>query len=275
MALTHKTIVVPTWRLDELDSIIDAFEGRVADTVHRQSIKDQDDYLLLVLRTSGKALVTMREILTLAVAGFPDGALSLARNLYEQFITLYFLNQKHALDAGEFDAYISAYYASGELQRLHALEYEATYCTENKKKAERLNQEKKQLKDLHPKIKNGVYGWTGCGNFGRLCKYGSEQEESDTRRWLSLLHLAYKRSCVSLHANALGNRIRLGDDWDFSGIDTSAHIKGHGLPLWLATCSFILIAGITCEELEIDFEPFKEKLNELAVFYQSHQKDDS
>ena len=42
----------------------------------------------LVLNCTGKSLLTLRELILLCKNGFPDGALGLARNLFEQFIII-------------------------------------------------------------------------------------------------------------------------------------------------------------------------------------------
>ena len=91
MALAfYKTVAVSKWRLEELDTLIDEFDSNLAGAVKKLELKESNDYQNLVLRVAGKSIVTFREILTLSAYGYPDGALSLARNLYEQFITLYF-----------------------------------------------------------------------------------------------------------------------------------------------------------------------------------------
>lgn len=72
---------------------------------------------------------------------------------------------------------------------------------------------------------------------------------------------------MALHASCMGNMTRLGEETDFSGIDTSPMLQGQEVPLWFATSSFIMIVGVACMELGIDFSRDKDRLNELAVFY--------
>ena len=42
----------------------------------------------LILNCTGKSLLTLCELILLCKNGFPDGALGLARNLFEQFIII-------------------------------------------------------------------------------------------------------------------------------------------------------------------------------------------
>ena len=81
------------------------------------------------------------------------------------------------------------------------------------------------------------------------------------------LHLIYKRACVSLHAGSLGNAIRLGTDPSFVGVDNTAKMHGHELPLYFATHSFIPVVGVTCRELHLDGSNLLKELNDLAIFY--------
>lgn len=74
-----------------------------------------------------------------------------------------------------------------------------------------------------------------------------------------------------MHASCLGNILRLGVDSNYIGIDNSPKTNGHELPLYLATCAFILIVSITCKELQLDDKYMNKELNELAAFYLNPQ----
>ena len=77
----------------------------------------------------------------------------------------------------------------------------------------------------------------------------------------------YKRACLSLHSSCLGNSIRVGIDLPFNVIDTSPRIEGHGYVLYFATKSLILILGVACGLLNIEFGDYERKLDELISFY--------
>lgn len=60
-------------------------------------------------------MVTAREILTLCAHGYPDGALSLGRNLYEQMIVISFF-EMHKDDV-DFQEYVDDFFLNYEVQR--------------------------------------------------------------------------------------------------------------------------------------------------------------
>ena len=89
MGFDYSTPAIIKWRLDDFMKIVDEFESAFADTVHHKTCVGQN-YETILLHIVGKSLVTTREILTLCAHGYPDGALSLGRNLYEQMMIVSF-----------------------------------------------------------------------------------------------------------------------------------------------------------------------------------------
>lgn len=101
MALCIQTPCSLQWRLDELDKIIDSMENEIEAAITQQQIQTGHDYTNIILRTAGKSIVSMKEIIHLSAFGYPDGALSLARNIYEHVIILaFFENHKSDNDFG-------------------------------------------------------------------------------------------------------------------------------------------------------------------------------
>ena len=101
VALCIQTPCSLQWRLDELDKIIDSMENEIEAAITQQQIQTGHDYTNIILRTAGKSIVSMREIIHLSAFGYPDGALSLARNIYEHVIILaFFENHKSDNDFG-------------------------------------------------------------------------------------------------------------------------------------------------------------------------------
>ena len=100
MALCIQTSCSLQWRLDELEKIIDSMENEIEATITQQQIQTDHDYTNIILRTAGKSIVSMREIIHLSAFGYPDGALSLARNIYEHVIILaFFENHKFVISS--------------------------------------------------------------------------------------------------------------------------------------------------------------------------------
>ncbi len=80
-------------QLGRLERLLTDFENRLAEAVdHKHQEEHSFDNILIY--AAGKTILTFREILCLSSWGFPDGALSLSRNLYEQNITIAFLYSK-------------------------------------------------------------------------------------------------------------------------------------------------------------------------------------
>lgn len=255
------------WKLEELFSIIYEFDSSIAERVHHK-LKESDDYLNLLVRLSGKTIVTFRELIVLSQNGYPDGALSLARNLYEQFVTIMFLD-KHR-DSSEFNEYIEDYYLDYELQRIKALEYEAKYCIIDEQKVDELYNQQRSIEGKRHHKKSGGFWWTGKSTFHNVVMDNMDNTADDQfKRFLAQLHLLYKRASLTIHANCMGNHIRLGLSPAFDGVDTSPQTDGHALLLYFATNSFIGITGVVCKEFGIDSGGMLKRLNDLAIFYQN------
>lgn len=248
--------------------IIDSIESYIADAVRVQHIKTGNDYLNILLFAFGKSIMTMREIICLSTFGFPDGALSLARNIYEEFIVVSFF-EKHRQDS-DFQNYVDDYHLDYNIQRNKALKYEAAHFDNSTVLKEIENETTKTAS--HRKITKQDFWWTGKGSFANVVEDIQNSETNPTvKTFLARLHFAYKRACASIHASCLGNALRLGVDNNYIGIDNSPKINGHELPLYLATCAFILIVSITCKELQLDDKYMNKELNDLAAFYLNPQ----
>lgn len=258
---------IKKWRLEELDQLIIDFNDYVAEAIRSAKIEFSRNYTSIVLSTAGKSLLTMREILYLSAAGYPDGALSLSRNLYEQFIILTFFENKKEHES--FGQLVKDYFLDYEIQNLkeHKFALESTNASEELLDLERRLEELKN--STHSKT-NGDYWWTGKSSFFKLAEYVLSKENDEVFcRFLKLLHVAYKRACTSLHASCLGNILRLKDDSEPYIVDILQTNDRQYFPLWFATSSLILVCGVTCKTLGIGLEPYISKLNEFALFYQT------
>ena len=252
-------------RLSELDDSLSCFEDILADKISKK-YQSARDYPNILIHLAGKTLWTFREIICLCSFGFPEGALSLARNIYEQSITLAFLIE--VKDEIDFQNYIEDYYIDADIQRLKVAKWEAAFSLKDSQKEQQYKDELRILKNSAHHKGNGDFWWTGHNTFSNLVEYllSNERDQSFVKM-MTGLHLIYRRACASLHAGSLGNSIRLGTQADFVGVDNSAKAQGHEIPLYFATHSFIPIVGITCHEFNLDGEVIIKKLNELAIFY--------
>lgn len=257
------------WRLNELERIIDDFEEFLGDYVNYHNIKKNEDYLNIVLDITGKSIVTFREIICLSTCGYSDGALSLARNLCEQFFILAFFEEK--LDSSEFQNYVDDYHLDYEIQRIKIIKKNMELFS--KSKLIKLDKELQALKQKSTKRINGNYWWAGVGSFKDLCMVVRENEESSVQSLINDILMVYNRACVSLHSSCLGNSIRLSLDNNFVGIDTSPCLNGHSMPLWLSSVTFIWIMAIANKEIMGTIKYSKE-LNDLAAFYSKKMKNE-
>lgn len=266
MSLGVYTECSTLWRLDELIKIVDDLENRVVDQIHKNQIKVGRDYLHIVLQTFGKSAMTMREIVCLVTFGYPDGALALARNIYEQFISLIFF-ETHKGDS-DFEDYVNDYFVDYRLQTNRALKYEAEHF-KNEEKLKQLAEELNTVKRLAKhKISGGDYWWTGLGSFFKVAEEIKNVEKDPLyQQFFGRLYFAYKRACVAIHASGLGNSLRLGTDCPYPVIDNAPKRRGHELPLYLAVCSLIVIASVTCREIGLEEKYMNKELNDLAAFY--------
>lgn len=266
MALGVYTECTKKWKLDDLGEIVDSAESYVLDSMSNQHMKTTTDYLNILLFSFGKSVSTMREIICLSTFGFPDGALSLARNLYEQFVIVSFFELHY--EDNDFQNYVDDYFIDYKIQNNRALRYEAAYF-ENEEELKALANAMQGAKAAsHHKITNQDFWWTGKGSLANVVEELQRSESNSViKTFLARLHFAYKRACAAIHASCLGNTLRLGVDSNFVGIDNSPKTEGHKLPLYLATCSFILILNATCKRLGLNDKYMNKELNSLAAFY--------
>lgn len=121
--------LVEKWKLDELVCVVDEFEDAICNKVDESSLKFFHDYKSLLFFMVGKSLVTMKEILCLVQCGYPEGALSIARNLYEQFVIADFFHN-HKADSN-FQDYIDDFFADYAIQQNKLLLFSAEYVEHN------------------------------------------------------------------------------------------------------------------------------------------------
>lgn len=271
MSFEYTTPAIDRWKLDDFMKIIDDFEDGFADTVHRK-VCACNNYQTILLHIVGKSLITAREILTLCAHGYPDGALSLGRNLYEQMMIASFF-EIHK-DNSDFQDYIDDFFLSSAVQRNKCLRDINQYIPEDN--VDDLQAEWGSLKKQTKRKLSGDYWWTGYSSFSDVVKHiMANQTDEPLHSFLGVHYMRYKRACISLHAGCMGNSIRIGNDTGSNIVDTAPAIYGQSTPLTYAVVSLIAIIGIVCANFQIDSSEYLKPLNELAIFYQSQEKDDS
>lgn len=254
------------WRLEELLTLINDFEEVLSNAVNEKGI-NEENYKTILANICGKTLVTSREVITLCANGYPDGALSLARNVFEQMFIIAFFEQRK--DNSDFIEIVDKYFKNYTIQRSRILK--DIYGLQNDyKKRRKYSKEIKAFKIDNKIEKLTDYWWSGFSSFSQLCKEVIKIETNDDKlmnKLLSQLYSNYKRACISIHANCMGNAIRLGKDSHIGLVDTSPATNGQEHPLHFLVSSLIYIVCITCKNFEIDYKALQKHLTELASFY--------
>ena len=270
MSFEYTTPTIELWKLDIFMKAVDEFEDKLADKTHHQ-MQVSNDYKTILLHIAGKSILTTREILTLCAHGYPNGALSLGRNLYEQMMIVAFF-EMHKNDTN-FQEYIDDFFLSYEVQRNRCLHAISKYIPEGNN-GDIDTEYEKLKKRAHHKIRMD-YWWADCDSFSKLVSsVMEEQDEEKMKQFLGVHYARYKKACVTLHAGCMGNTNRIGNNTGFGIVDTSVTVHGHSTPLIYATISLISIIGFVCSLFEIDSTEHLKQLNELAVFYQDQEIED-
>ena len=154
MGFEFTTPAIEKWQLDEFMGVIDEFEDAVADTVNHK-LYPGNSYQMILLHIIGKVLLTSREVLSLCALGYPDGGLSLARNIYEQMVAVSFF-EIHRND-GDFQDYVADYFSSYEIQRKKILRAFERFLPEDE--TEKVCNENERIKDKGKRNIQSDYGW--------------------------------------------------------------------------------------------------------------------
>mgnify|MGYP003295659129 CR=1 FL=1 len=259
------------WRLKELLTLTNTFEEVFSNAVNEKGI-NEETYETILANICGKTLVTSREIITLCANGYPDGALSLARNVFEQMIIIAFFEQRK--NNPDFIEIVEKYFKNYTIQRNRILR--DIYEMRNDSNKEREYRQKlRDFKDDNNISDIRDYWWSGYNSFSELCKAVIKIEASDDKLMNSLLcqlYSNYKRACLSIHANCMGNAIRLGKDSYIGLVDTSPTTKGQEHPLHFLTLSLIYIVCTSCKIFEIDYKTLQKDFTVLASFYSIFQR---
>lgn len=195
------------------------------------------------------------------VNGYPDGALSRAREVYEQMVIAFYINNNYS------DQLIKRYFADYELKvyKNRKLLYVKLKDIVNihKEKYQELENKCQQkidnLKQQYGKI-NGDYWWV-LDN--RINSFNDMQDNVGAE----LLLILYKRACISTHAGALGDTALLGrDNRKGSLLRTDQTWEGFEAPILLLFGSFDILTQIVFNHFKIDLPDgynLKEKYEDL------------
>lgn len=84
-----------------------------------------------------------------------------------------------------------------------------------------------------------------------MCDKVAVSLAEDTRLFVRYMQFIYKRACLAIHSSCMGNRTRLGSDFD--GVDMGPWTIGHETPLFLGCSAILMVVGLTYKEMELSY----------------------
>lgn len=273
-------INVKKWKLNDLNKTLCLFLNRLSQATAGINI-DSNPLELTVLHIVKKTFISMQEIILLCKNGFADGALSLSRNIYEQFVLICFF-RLHRNDKNLKDI-IEDYNLNSDYQRwkLRYAEYNSLKDTPVKEKERKLlEQEGKEIfnkahNNPH-KIDSGKispYWWsrekggmTGIINT-IIGTFSDDPINKNLIDAVSILRPYYDFASNILHANSLGNITRIGYSDGDNIINVMPTESGQSIPLYFSTMSMIGILGYVNEVFKLECTASIAELNHLAKYY--------
>ncbi len=253
--------IIKKYKLRDLFDLVQIIEDQVFERVMKDNLLGNHDELEFLVRSLMRSVSLLRQIIILCKNGFPDGALILARNIFEQCIISAFVEEQN--DKCKQDVLLDKYYADIEVSRLKHIRFQAklfsdTDLIEKMNKELEVYREKYQCKDFKD------YWWSGKGSFAGILDEVKIHADG-IKGLLNNLHMEYKLASILIHASSLSNNINIGSDC--FGIDMRPRYTGHKEALFFAVASIIPITGFTYQCLELDGESVIDELNRLGACY--------
>lgn len=235
------------WNLIFYENIVSECEDIIAEEAVKWEVEDDINYYYL--STYAKAILTVRESLCLLVNGYPDGALSRAREVYEQMVIAFFISNNDS------DKLIERYFADYDLQvyKNRKLQYSIlmdeikSQKEEYQKLKRKCNQKINNLKRKYgDSIYSNDYWWisdTKINSFNQL----------QNRVRVGRLLILYKRACISTHSSALSDIALLGrDNKKGSLLRTDQTWEGFEAPILLLFGSFDILTQIVFKHFNLN-----------------------
>lgn len=261
------------YKIGEVESILKLVETSIDTGINKHKIDNGYDLRGIILFSAGKCLVTLREIIVLCINGLPDGALSLARNVYEQFNIVSYL--KCHEDDEDFQVIIDRYNADYDIKRQKALKFYYSNLRNNDNEIEECKSKIKEIEEKYEKKVGSDYWWSGCNSFADIIDDVIKKQDNTMAAYLRNLQLLYKRACLSHHASCMGNAVRLGKPE--ADIDLGPWDTGEEVSLYLALASFLVVECYLAEILEFDNNcqtAIRDGINKLLLVYDKQMKEE-
>lgn len=252
------------YKLDLFNTLLNDIEQNIWETVSERKIVSGGNIEYILTVTLGKCITIAREISILCEKGFPDGAMALSRNLYEQFITIAYIENCVA----DKEQLLKRYWDSIIIQELKCKQFEAENLLGSAEIVSQCEREIAEYKEKYKLEKYNDYWWTGKSNFYEMYKAVLPLDE-EMKPIIQLAHNLYKRACVTIHASGLGNISRIGGEHGYDVIDMGPWEKGQESVLYITTFTLSYIVGCTFFCFGIKYENINKRVNELMIYYNS------
>ena len=224
--------ITERYLLNELNSLLVDIETQIITCIKDEGYLEKLDDIALLVPSLTNSLSFLRQIIILCKSGFPDGALILARNIYEQRIICSFIEGEE--DQAKHNELLEKYFQDYELIML---KYRNDLAKRFKNEGEII--ETNNLIQAH----NEKYGssfnqywWSGKKNFKELSDEVIKREGSHPGL-NNNMHMEYKMACITAHPSSFGNFMNIGSDC--IGVDMRARTTGHEQALFLAVSSLL------------------------------------
>ncbi len=232
--------------LERFNEIIDNCKA----LVEQVPAEPEKSFEYVLLQLYGKTLLTLCEISALLESGYPEGAMALARNTYENLVVMTYLC-KNAEDTGLIQRFFDDYRIKTCKDHIQYLKWNIEVGNDTPLIRELLELRQAEYNDLLEQYQDFTriryekpyfdhYWWVGKPtSFNRLC----EQAGFDD-------NFFYNLSCYRVHAGITGSMVRFGEQADRPLIGPTR--AGKEMPLYFSLLNLITQTRIFCAYNELD-----------------------
>lgn len=258
--------IVEKWNLRDWWNRVDAVEDVIAEIAEtKQSIGDINQLLLF---NYGRVVLCLKEILTLLMHGYPDGALSIARTVYEIMILTKFIYQKY--EENNNTDLIELYFgdhnvkAYKPLLKLHKWMYSSNPNMVGVKwMIDNLKKEINILRKKYGKIDSQY--WWAQKEFDKRVSFKMIDAAVNDETFIRIL---YERACIGIHASSMGSAALLGRENQLGNIIYTTPTEcGFEAPLLLGMVSHDMLVEILCKHWGLDVDALLSDMNDLYEEY--------
>ncbi len=214
----------------------------------------------------GKTLLTMCEIHTLLKAGYPEGAMALARHTFETMVIMEYLN-KHQDDGKLLERVCDDFNVRTCYDHIKSLEWviaNGEDSEDTRKRLQELNDEYENLLKKYAKFSSSnkyatyfsQYWWAGKKKNGKDRSFYDFRKATNNQN-----NFFYDMSCYRVHAGMTGGILTFDNSEE--GFLIGACEGGKETPLQFALMNFIMVTALYSNIQTVDFSAIISKIKSL------------